>query len=769
MRKSVEALLFALVLAPTLILSIGVKDLRVSAETRVLAGPHNPVRLELERFEQRFAQNNNLLFVLTLSDESVFSAEGLSVVDEITQRAWELPYASRVDSITNFPLIQSEDDSFGVESLHDRGLPTTAEGLSAARAEVEADPWAAGFLVNDAGDVTAVNVLFIIPPEATKEIAEIMAAVDELQTDVATEHPDAQIYVTGNVALMNAFAESAVRDLTWLIPMSLFLVVFIAYAFLQDFWLVAALAVYLLLCSLGAMGAAGWVGYILNPATVSSPIIIMTLGLASIIHFMSGIQTALTQNRTVPEAVDFALEENRYPITVTIATTAFGFICMNAAASPPLRELGNIVVVGLTIALGLALWGMPIVLRRLPIRPREMPSRKLLSRFIGWVVRWHVAIVLFTVGIFAFASSGISQIRFDDDFIRYFDDSFDYRIASDFTEDHLTGLNILEFAFEAGSPQGINDPGYVERLDQFTNWLRAQPGVVHVTSLSDKIRQIHHAIEPGAPPGELPGRSDLVAQYLLLFELSLPPGNDIADRINADRSATRVTAIMQHVTSAEIRALNARAIAWLAVNNPVETQQGGRSINYFFSALSLANIKAMIGGTVLALVLISFIVLIALQDVRLGAISLVSNVLPLLAGFGIWGYTVGYVGIPSSVVAAMTFGIVVDDTIHLLLRFKRARAGGHSTEAALRIAFVDVGRAVVITSLALTGGFMLLTFSGFEINASIGLFISIIVVCALIIVLTLVPSLVLLAFGGVDKTEPVTVIPSVPVDEATPR
>jgi len=761
MRKSIKSLMFFVVLLPTLALTVGIKDLRISAETRVLAGPHNPVRLELERFEQRFAQNNNLLFVVTLGESSVYSDEGLRAIDEITQRAWRLPYANRVDSITNFPLIESSADSFGVTSMQDRGLPETQAARRAFRAEIEAEPWAGGLLVNDAGDVAAVNVLFVLPPEATSEIAEIMGAVRALTSDVQSNSPIAEIHVTGNVALMNAFADSARRDIQWLIPASLLLVVLIAYAFIRDVWLVSAVAVYLFLCSLGAMGAAGWAGhylnasgvYTLNPATVGGPIVIMTLGLASIIHFISSIQTARAQSRSVPDAVDHALAENRFPITVTILTTAFGFISMNAAASPPLRELGNIVVVGLIIALALALYGMPAVLRHLPIREREIPSRRWLSAIIAWVIDRKGLVIFVTIGICAVAATGISRIKLDDDFIRYFDQSFDYRVASDIAEDRLTGLNLLEFAVEAGEDHGINSPEYMGLLDDFAVWLREQPGVVHVTSLSDKLRQIHHALEPDAAPGEMPESRALIAQYFLLFELSLPPGNDIADRINADRSATRLTAAMRHVTSADIRALNERAIEWLAENSPVEEQAGGRSINYFFAALSIENIRSMIGGTVLALVLISFIVLIALQDVRLGAISLVSNVLPLVVGFGIWGYLVGKVGIPSSAVAAMTFGIVVDDTIHLLLRFKRARAAGFETEAAMKIAFVDVGRAVVITSLALTGGFLLLTFSGFEINASLGLFIGIIVVCALLIVLTLVPALVMLAFRRPDEPE----------------
>ena len=160
---------------------------------------------------------------------------------------------------------------------------------------------------------------------------------------------------------------------------------------------------------------------------------------------------------------------------------------------------------------------------------------------------------------------------------------------------------------------------------------------------------------------------------------------------------------------------------------------------------------AMVGGTALALVLISFIVLIALQDIKLGAISLVSNVLPLIIGFGIWGIVVGEIGLASSVVAAMTFGIVVDDTIHLLLRFKRERQRGKATLEAMANAYVDVGRAVIITSVALAGGFLLLTFSGFEINSSLGKFITIIVLTALVLVLSLVPSLVLVTHRNSDN------------------
>jgi len=739
-----EWLLFLVVLIPILFLVTGVVNLQISAETRVLAGPDNPVRISLEHFEGRFAQNNNLFFVMQPTRGDVFDEETFSAIELLTELAWQLPNVSRVTSITNFPLIVSDDDSFGVSPLDER---YQTNGTT-ARAELMAEPWVSHLLVNEEGSVTGANVLFVIPSEATAEIAEIMAGVSVLLEEMEQTYPSVRIYVTGNIALMNAFADSARRDVAWLIPLAFVVVLGIAFFFLNDMRLLAALGTYLGLCCLGAMGAAGWLsyfgwsGHILNPATVAAPIIIMTLAMASIIHLLSGVQMALARGGTVTDAVATALDESGNAIILTIVTTAIGFLCMNFAASPPLRTLGNIVAMGLGLALMMALCVMPVLLRRLNITPRDVPSRQL-SALITGISRRKSFVLLFTALIGGTAFVGVFNIRADDDFIRYFDHSFDYRVASDFTEDNLTGLNLLEFAFEAGDDHGINEPAYFQRLDAFTNWLRDQSGVEHVTSLSDKLKQINDVLRPDDAPGSLPPSRELIAQYLLLYELSLPPGSDIADRINAPRSATRITAVSRHITSADLRDLNARAEIWLGANNPIPGQHTGHSINYFFAALSLENIRSMIIGTALALVMISAIVLIALRDLRLGAVSLVANLLPPAVGFGVWGFTVGEIGLASSVVAAMTFGIVVDDTIHLLLRFKKEKALGLSDEEAMSKAYVSVGRAMVITSLALAGGFGLLMVSGFEINSSLGLFTSIIVVAALIVDLTLVPALIL--------------------------
>lgn len=733
---------FWLVVLPTIVLALGVTNLRISAETRVLAGPDNPVRLDLEAFEARFAQNNNLLFVVDPGEGGVFTPEALAAINDITEEAWRLPRVSRVDSITNFPLIVSGEDEFGVQPLARGGLPMSTDEVAHARAQVVGEPWLEGLLVDHDGQVSGINTLFIIPSEATAEIAEIMAAVDGMLDRLEAAHPDVQIHVTGNIALMNAFAESAHRDVTGLIPIAFVVVALIALFFLRDLKLFGVLCVYLALCCLGAMGAAGWVGHVLNPATVAAPIIIMTLGLASMIHLMSGVQMARARTDTTTAAVDIALDESRNAIIITILTTMLGFLCMNFAASPPLRFLGNTVAVGLAIALGLAVFALPPIMRMMDLKPRTIPAG-FLADAIGFIDRRRALVLLVLISASAFAVMGAFKIRADDDFIRYFSERFEYRQASDFAEDNLTGLNLLEFAFESGESHGINDPTYFERLDEFTEWLRAQPGVEHVTSMSDKMMQLNAALTPGAAPDSLPASSDMIAQYLLLYELSLPPGSDIADRIDADRRATRVTISMRHVTSADIRELNDEAGEWLAVHNPVEAQQAGHSINYFFARLSLANIQSMIGGTTLALVMISIIVLITLRDFRMGIVSLIANLLPPIVGFGIWGYTVGEIGLASSVVAAMTFGIVVDDTIHFLLRFKKEIQRGASEHEAVRIAYVSVGRAMIITSLALAGGFLLLMISGFEINASLGLFTSIIVMAALIMDLTLVPAMLL--------------------------
>jgi predicted RND superfamily exporter protein len=175
----------------------------------------------------------------------------------------------------------------------------------------------------------------------------------------------------------------------------------------------------------------------------------------------------------------------------------------------------------------------------------------------------------------------------------------------------------------------------------------------------------------------------------------------------------------------------------------------GSGIAVMFAYVSGVNISSMLKGSAIALVIISFMMIFALRSLKLGLISFVPNLLPAVVAFGVWAVLDGVVNIGLSIVIGMTMGIVVDDSIHFMSKYRRARTEGNmDAESAIRYAFSSVGRALVVTTVILVAGFMILSTSAFLMNASMGLMTAITIAIALIIDFFMLPPLLLLLDGG---------------------
>ena len=235
--------------------------------------------------------------------------------------------------------------------------------------------------------------------------------------------------------------------------------------------------------------------------------------------------------------------------------------------------------------------------------------------------------------------------------------------------------------------------------------------------------------------------------------MSLPYGLDLNNTINVDKSALRVVATLENLTPAEGRALKSRAEAWITANIPTAAGTEATSPYVMFSYISERNINSMLRGTTLALILISGLLIFALASLKFGLISLVPNLLPVVVAFGLWAIFVGEVGLASSIVAATSLGIIVDDTVHFLSKYLRARRErGLAPPDAVRYAFSTVGMALWVTSAVLVAGFAVLTFSLFKLNESLGLLTALAIAAALALDFLLLPPL-LLAFDKAKDTK----------------
>jgi predicted RND superfamily exporter protein len=236
--------------------------------------------------------------------------------------------------------------------------------------------------------------------------------------------------------------------------------------------------------------------------------------------------------------------------------------------------------------------------------------------------------------------------------------------------------------------------------------------------------------------------------------LSLPYGLDLNDRINVDKSATRVTATIAETSSTDMREMFANVDGWMQDNLPAYMHAKPTSAAVMFTYVSERNMENMVVGTILAIAAIAVIMMFALRSVRLGTLSLVPNGLPILTTFGAWALLVGEVGFSVATVASISLGIIVDDTVHWLSKYVRARSERNlSVEDSIRYAFHNVGMAIIVNTVILAAGFFVMTTSAFKMNVDLGLMTILSILGALILDFLFLPALLLL---GRNKEQPDT-------------
>ncbi len=564
-----------------------------------------------------------------------------------------------------------------------------------------------------------------------------MASAKAIAAQSGAEEAGLDLMLGGRAAMSNAFSAAAIQDLKSLTLIAYFVVGAITAFLIGSIRAAIALMTSVLGAVIAAFGVFGWAGGELNAASTSAPTIIIGLGVASLFHLVLATVRAREEGKSRHAAPMIARSREWKPITLTLFTTAIGFACLNFADSPPFRALGNLVAAGAIFCLLFGMVWTPALLSGVTkFSTPALGRTEAIARWIvDLVVRERRAFLLGLPPLFLAICAGAALTIIDDDYIEYFSKKFEFRQHADLIDAHLTGIDVVEFDVDGARSNAVSDPAYLRSIEAFEEWLRQQDYVFHVSSIAEPIRRLNQHMLSGKPEDHrLPTNQDLAAQYLLAYEMSLPFGLTLTDQVSIDKSRSIVKATLSGGATEDVRRLRENGEAWLSghdngADQPMSAQGTGLSV--MFAYLSHVNIKAMTTGTIAAIIIVSVILLCAFRSLKYGLLSLVPNVLPAALAFGVWGSLVGKVGVAVSAVAASTFGVIVDDTVHLLWRYLESRRGGSTAEDALRYAIIKAGRPMLMSSLILLCAFGVLATSGFHITNSLGVLSAITIIAAL--------------------------------------
>ena len=729
----------------------GGQFLGFSTNYRVFFSPENPQLLAFESLQKIYIREDNISLIIRPNDGDIYKPDLLEKIQDLTDKAWKTPYATRVDSITNFQNSVAEEDDLIVDDLVPAGSPLDAEDLARIRAAAEAEPLIVDRLIAPDGRTTSVNITVTLPMETEFETPEAMAYVDQIAQEFQAANPDVRLAVTGSVALNNAFSVSAQGDIQTLIPLMYGVLLVVMVLLIRSFSGTFATLLVIAFSAMTAMGLSGWLGIMLTPPSVTAPTIILTLAIADSIHVLISMVHFMRRGYSKRDAIVESLKINFQPVFLTSLTTVIGFLSLNFSDAPPFRDLGNITAMGVTAAWFYSILFLPAIMAILPMQVKVVEGSKSLAmdRLASFVIDRRMPLLVGMLGVVAVLAVLIPRIELNDQFVKYFDETIQFRQDTDFAMEHLSGIYQAQWSLPAPGSGGISDPDYLKQVDAFSEWLRDRDAVVHVQTISDIFKRLNKNMHADDPEKyALPDERNLAAQYLLLFEMSLPYGLDLNNQINVDKSATRIVVTLENLSTQELRVLDRESAEWLAANMPSAKGTTASGPFVMFAYISERNIQTMLVGTAVAFTLISLTLVVALRSIRLGLISLVPNMVPALMAFGIWAIAVGEVGLASSVVTATSLGIIVDATVHFLSKYRRARVGyGYDAVGSVRYAFATVGTALWVTSAILIAGFAVLSLSTFSINATMGLLTAITLGMALLVDFLLLPPL-LLALDG---------------------
>ena len=714
-------LVFILSLAALIAGAAGTLRLSFDPDARVYFSADSAERLAFERFEERYGRRQNLIVIAipeTASDEAA--------------RRLALTIAGRVDG---------------------------AEGTGAIVKGTDGAPRSLDLHETDGGAVLAT---FVVPLTAAgDEVHATVKALEEIADEVVAG-AGGRLLFTGNPAQIAASMDAILGDLLFLVPIQVAIIVVLLLLFTGSLSGTIVLLSVLAVATSATMGGFGWLGGSLNGVTSATPSALLGLSVATSVHLMFGWQGALRLGFERSAALRRTVGLHIVPVMIATLTTILSFLCLNLADSPAFHTFGTLVATGLGLTFILSFTLLPALLSLLPT-PRRIPGRDGLEAVLGGlarlILRARVWVLLAAIGVIGVSVWGVGKVVFEDRFTAYFDDSYRYSQATQLYEEQIGGVTPVLFSLPRRDGESLAGPDYTARVATFTRWLAAQPEVSEVRSLATLLRD-----DPAGRTGAVTMDGVTVSPRVAgLLEDGLRRRSDDSDlqwllgrRFAAEApggGATKVLAMLRHVSSADITAFAERAGGVLDEiapgPNPVPT-----GLPVLGAQLSERNGQAMIRATPLALAAISVILIFALRSLRLGLASLLPNLLPLLMAYGAWGLLMGELTFAGTMVIAMTFGIVVDDTVHMMARYRYLRREGLAPPQAMEGTFRSVGIAVFATTVAIATGYMALGFSGFVVNRDLGLITATTLFGALLSVTVFLPALIaIIDRGGKRRSE----------------
>ncbi len=667
-----------------------------------------------------------------------YSTVALRSVLDLSDRLDGVQGVRRVDSLSTLPLVRQSGDGFvELEPVLAPGFAGSESERSALALAVDGDPIAKRLLASDDGRVLAVNV-YLEPAET----AAYEAVVDEVEQFAAS----ASARVSGVPIFRIASNRQLRSELVKFVPLA---VIAVGAVLLAAFRSWTSVLVCLLVSGAGtAVVSATMIaaGFPLTFTTLILPSILLALGAAYTMHFLTAARGVGSH-----ETLSVALVQVVGPVALSGITTAIGFLAVATVRIEAITLLGVFGSLGVCAVFAASATLAPALLSLIPLgdgvpdldRWLRGPARRWI---VSLVARRRSAIVAIWLAVCAVAVVGLTRLEVETDATRWFARGTDVRDSYEWIRDELSGISPINVVLEAGPETRLDSAEGVQAIARLGDELRRMEHVGKVLSLADPLGQLH----AGFGGVGLPETDDLVMQYMMLLE-SVDYTRDL---VTADGRRANVVLRVDNNGSSQLLAVARGAERAWQSHGLSDVSARATGIMFEFARVQDDIASGQLRGLLVAFAAVGLALLVVVGRPLLAILASLPNALPILVWFGMMGWARVPLDAGSVILGSLALGIAVDDTIHVVANYRRARGRGVDPYRSMHESLHRVLPALVFTTVTISVGFGLIGLSEFALTRNLGLFTAGLVGLCLLADVTLLPSLLLWLEGAELKPGP---------------
>jgi predicted RND superfamily exporter protein len=702
---------------------------------------------QYDYFRREFGGTRTL--IIALEGEGIFTPAGLRYLDRISSELMKVRLAERVQSLATasvvraLPIDESAQSGIEVVSLFDGGIAAQADA-DRVKAEALDDPLLERDLLSENARVVAVVVTFDedrIDAERGQALADARAVVER------DRPPGITVHYNGSLEVSEEYNRITVANAQSLTAPILAITLLSLYWMFRSLRKALAMIIAVAVSVIWTLGLYSILGFSFNILTSMLTPLVVVLAIADDVHIVQHFDAQVRATGDKKHAFTSTFDHLLVPLLAAAGTTALGMLALATSNIVAVRTFGIAAAIGVMIDVVVSLVFVPAaltVLRPDDKAPRQEKWLMAPLQRAGNFAFTHSGLILVTAGaVLALSAVGLTRLRVDTNHTNFFDPSHPFSRSADIVDRELAGVYSFNILLE-GPPDTLTAPDILHRIEELSTKLRGLPYVRKVSSVADYVKRVNQQLAGGASEHyRLPATSDAIAQELFVFGLSEEGRQELSRVITSDYSRAHIAVkmaslrsdlVFEQINTAE--RLAADAFAGTAVT-PTVTGSGR-----LFATLDHYLVISQLSSFATAFVTVFIVIFLVFRSTTYGLVGIVANTVPVITVLGFMGWLGISLNVATVMVASVALGIVDDDTIHFISRFRRELSAGRSTRTAIELAAMHEGRAALTSTVINAAGFAVLLLSDYRPTAWFGWLMATTMILAFITEVFIVPAII---------------------------